>query len=94
MLIDGTLQIDEERGVIYFHDELGGTVLRICRLPRPIPLDAEEPGNLLDITHMHGASWDGDASAVSILNSITDEQIQVEKKESAKECAETGGGKY
>jgi hypothetical protein len=52
----GTLEIDHERGVIYFHladeadmQKLGvTTALRICRLPRPIPHDRP-----LDITHLH-----------------------------------------
>ena len=49
--IEGQLEIDSERGVIYFHYK-GITRLRICSLPRPIPLDA-----MLDITHMRGTSW-------------------------------------
>jgi len=52
--IEGVLEIDHARGVIYFHDAKGdvATVLRICSLPKPIPR-----GIQLDITHMHGASW-------------------------------------
>lgn len=58
MLIGGTLEIDEKRGVIYFHDANGLTVLRVCRLPNPIPDPYENNGDtLLDITHMVGASW-------------------------------------
>ncbi len=50
--IPGELEIDAARGVIYFHSSIGDTILRICRLPRPIPL-----GRQLDITHMHGCDW-------------------------------------
>jgi hypothetical protein len=51
-----TLEIDRMRGVIYVHGPQGTTLLRICRLPTPIPLAVE--GELgLDITHMHGADW-------------------------------------
>ena len=35
--IDGTLEIDQHRGVIYFHANEGYTLLRICSLPKPIP---------------------------------------------------------
>lgn len=60
MTIAGELEIDAERGVIYFHvasQELveqfeAVTVLRICRLPAPIPIDRP-----LDITHMFGCDW-------------------------------------
>lgn len=54
----GELEIDHERGVIYFHGHTGQTMLRICRLPKPIPhvanIDTDE---MWDITHMHGCSW-------------------------------------
>ena len=51
--IKGTLEIDYNRGVIYFHNNQGVTVLRICSLPKPIP-----PGMLMfDITHMKGVNW-------------------------------------
>lgn len=52
--IQGELEIDHTRGVIYFHSK-GGTVLRICRLPKPIP----QVGELLDITYLYGVSWEG-----------------------------------
>jgi hypothetical protein len=56
-IIDGQLEIDAERGVIYFHSaETGQTVLRISRLPHPVPIAGES--TLLDITHMYGVSWD------------------------------------
>lgn len=57
----GILEIDQERGVIYFHSiDTGGSLLRICRLPKPIPnpLHGSMP-EMLDITHMHGTSWEG-----------------------------------
>ena len=52
MTIDGQLEIDTQRGVIYFHSNDGITVLRICSLPKPIPA-----GEQLDITHMVGCNW-------------------------------------
>ena len=69
--IQGQLEIDHDRGVIYFH--MGGpadpssddidysdmlakygtvTILRICRLPTPIPVHEQ-----LDIAMGHGCSW-------------------------------------
>jgi hypothetical protein len=52
------LEIDHLRGVLYVHalegPLAGRSVLRICRLPAPIPEDTQ-----LDITHMHAASWRG-----------------------------------
>jgi len=56
----GTLEIDHDRGVIYFHcrDEeqsqrLGTvTMLRICSLPKPIPRD-----EFIDVTHMFGVNY-------------------------------------
>jgi hypothetical protein len=63
--ICGTLEIDHDRGVVYFHaDEkdyhgitqsVCPTPLRICSLPTPIPRITEERS--LDITHMVGADW-------------------------------------
>lgn len=55
--VEGTLEIDHDRGVVYFHSKTGWTMLRICSLPKPIPVP--KPGDGLDITHMHGASWKG-----------------------------------
>jgi hypothetical protein len=61
MKIKGELEIDEERGVIYFHADLDQgvcpTPLRICRLPRPIPTVSDAVS--LDVTHMVGADWRG-----------------------------------
>lgn len=52
--IEGMLEIDAKRGVIYFHSFEGQTILRICSLPAPIPT-----ARLLDITHMVGCDWKG-----------------------------------
>lgn len=70
----GVLEIDTDRGVIYFHDEdSGACVLRVCRLPTPIPVakEAKVPlvrtgvkpwkdsvlPRMLDINHLHGCDW-------------------------------------
>ncbi len=60
--IDGQLEIDHDRGVIYFHSNLGHTVLRICNLPTPIPKDKVRRLDLsgLDITHFKGTNWLGE----------------------------------
>jgi hypothetical protein len=67
--IEGELEIDQERGVIYFHSfNSGTTLLRICQLPKPIPDprwiitngSVLKTGSMLDITHMYGADWDKD----------------------------------
>ena len=55
----GQLEIDPDRGVIYFHADEGFTSLRISQLPTPVP----EPGmytRMLDISHMHGCDWGGE----------------------------------
>lgn len=60
--LNGQLEIDHDRGVIYFHlseekeIEKRGTVtlLRICSLPTPIP-----DSQWLDITWGHMVSWRG-----------------------------------
>lgn len=57
--IEGQLEIDHDRGVIYFHTSdpemaekfQGITLLRICNLPKPIPERA------IDITHMVGVDY-------------------------------------
>lgn len=70
--IDGELEIDQERGVIYFHSAMTGTtVLRICQLPKPIPDPRwiirngaiQQTGRMLDIAHMFGADWGSDIEA-------------------------------
>ena len=62
--IKGELEIDSERGVIYFHtsdlevlekNQGQSTILRICHLPKPIPTSM-----MLDITHMMGCNWSGE----------------------------------
>ncbi len=57
--IQGQLEIDQQRGVIYFHSATGGTVLRVCQLPTPIP-EITKLTALLDIAHMYGVSWLGE----------------------------------
>jgi hypothetical protein len=57
VLIKGTLDIDVERGVIYFHDESGMTLVRIYGLNRPVPDPRDRDG--LDITFGSGMSWQG-----------------------------------
>lgn len=55
---EGQLEIDAERGVIYFHSAATGvTLLRICGVPKPIPLPDEN--NLLDITLYMAAAYRG-----------------------------------
>jgi hypothetical protein len=55
--INGILEIDQERGVIYFHSSATGhTPLRICNLPKSIP-NPTEYGKMLDITHFQGCNW-------------------------------------
>jgi len=46
---EGILEIDHLRGVIYFHEKTGSTLLRICRLGK-----IEEDISHIDITHMFG----------------------------------------
>jgi len=60
--IQGELEIDHDRGVIYFHCSDSEfvkkanvvTALRICRLPTPIPAIQDR---MLDISHMYGCDW-------------------------------------
>lgn len=48
------LEIDHGRGVVYVHDaETGETLLRICGLPAPIPLNV----GLIDVTNKVGSSY-------------------------------------
>lgn len=61
--IKGTLEIDHDRGVMWFHadgsemEKCGTiTVFRICSLPRPIPQVGN--GLMLDVTHMYGTSFE------------------------------------
>ena len=58
---EGQLEIDHDRGVIYFHSsKTGSTLLRICRLPTPIPdpLKAGQIPKTIDVTHLYGVSYD------------------------------------
>jgi hypothetical protein len=59
--IPGILEVDHDRGVIYFHrtDELGApTLLRICSLRKPIPLETK----LIDVVadSVFGSSYQSD----------------------------------
>lgn len=50
MIIQGELEIDQKRGVIYFHSaKTGRTVLRICRVPMQRKEYVREPQ--MDITY-------------------------------------------
>lgn len=53
----GEIEIDYTRGVVYFHSATGNTILRICQLR--IPPSFDPAMDLLDITHMIGASYGG-----------------------------------
>lgn len=47
----GQLEIDHERGVIYFHSEKDGyTILRMCGINKPIVLPVKGQIYQLDIT--------------------------------------------
>ena len=48
MKIKGELEIDETRGIVYFHDKKGITKMRLQGLPKPIKIDSVT-GNMLDI---------------------------------------------
>ena len=49
IVIEGELEIDKARGVIYFHAKMTGTtVLRICQLK--IPSEFDRPLDGIDIT--------------------------------------------
>jgi hypothetical protein len=53
--IKGTLEIDSERGIIYFHSERSGrTMLRIEQLPEQFPIDGT--GIEIDHTYMRNHS--------------------------------------
>jgi len=62
--LDGQLEIDHDRGVIYFHignsvqsaERCVVTALRVCSLPTPIP--EIHKGRSLDITYMYGCDWE------------------------------------
>lgn len=48
--------IDHERGVIYVHcNRTGRILLRICSLPKPIPVLGEL--GTIDLTHMLGVQY-------------------------------------
>lgn len=52
----GEMVIDHERGVIYVHcNRTGRTLLRICSLPKPVPVLGEF--GTIDLTHMKGVMY-------------------------------------
>ena len=58
--IDGQLEVDTLRGVIYFHNNRGETQMRIQGLPAPIPWvrDPESGPVFLDVAvETCAASW-------------------------------------
>lgn len=69
--IQGVLEIDEERGVVYFHStDTGHTALRICSLPKPVR-NPSTYGVCLDITHMHGCNWSGKKEVQNDTKSVS-----------------------
>ncbi len=52
--IQGELELDFQRGVIYFHSsENGQTILRICKLPKQTSIGVEEVTiSFIDIAHI------------------------------------------
>jgi len=52
--IEGVLEVDEERGVIYFHSKKGYTLLRLSSLPKPIPEIEDSPAYQYNLVHMEG----------------------------------------
>jgi len=52
----GEMVIDHERGVIYVNcNRTGRTLLRICNLPKPVPVLGEMGS--IDLTHMKGVIY-------------------------------------
>ena len=54
---EGILEIDADRGVVYFHDnKTGRSVLRICRLPKDkLAKMQDDDLSSIDVTVGHGA---------------------------------------
>ena len=53
-MTDTRLEIDRKRGVVYVYDATTGeTLLRVCRLPLPMP----ENVGLIDVTNGIGSSY-------------------------------------
>ena len=67
--IKGELEIDRERGVIYFHSNQGHTALRICNLPTPVPTTDFDSG--MDITFGVGCSWKGKAGRLKLEQPVS-----------------------
>lgn len=72
----GVLEIDTDRGVIYFHSVQDTTMLRICNLPTPIPTDVD---TLLDITHMYGVSWPNKSAEIKSTTWLVQSVLEQEK---------------
>ena len=80
---DGELEVDSDRGVIYFHvsdDKIAWkfgciSILRISSLPTPIP---EVP---LDITHMHGVSWNHESTLVKQAKNVLEKWANLQGHE-------------
>jgi hypothetical protein len=56
--VDGQLEIDTDKGIIYFHaaktGRTGRTIMRICRVPYLSNFNPQL--DVIDITHMVGSS--------------------------------------
>lgn len=58
-MIEAAVEIDYARGVVYIHDKrTGATILRVCNLPAPIPLNV----SFIDVTNKVGSSYTAEAS--------------------------------
>lgn len=69
---EGILEIDQDRGVIYFHcAKTGASLMRICSLPTPIPDPRGHCVNampeMLDLTWGHVTSWKPESEETLIL---------------------------
>lgn len=53
--IRGKLEIDHDRGVLYFHADTGWSALRICQLPAPIMVP--HPGEPIDLVFAGTANY-------------------------------------
>lgn len=92
--IKGLLEIDPERGVIYFHEDATGfTKLRICRLPTPIPDPKGFHGEPLDITSGFGVSWTGLASEPPLGRLATPSEVESAAPRCNAHSLTTHGGK-
>lgn len=80
----GTLEIDRERGVIYFHlsshkeiDKYGmSTMLRICKLKTPIP-----EGAFIDITGPDAVTYEKQTNDQIVHSSIGIPVVKIKQDE-------------